>query len=103
MFALPYGTQYALWIPEPERTHAVAAGLDRLLPGARAVPRYGLQGVLPGYEHPGEDRFAFALSGKQDIRLSRNWVASDSELDRGATFAFQVDRFDEGGGATSRV
>lgn len=27
VFAMPYGTQYALWIPEPEHAEAVAAGL----------------------------------------------------------------------------
>ena len=60
--------------------------------------------VLQGDEHPGEDRFAFAFSRKQDIRLSSNWVASNSELDPRATFAFQVDQFDEGGsGAMSGV
>jgi hypothetical protein len=60
--------------------------------------------VLPGDEHPGEDPFAFSLSGKQGIRLSTNWIASNSELDPGAAFAFQVDQLDQGGGgATSGV
>ena len=58
---------------------------------------HGLQGVLSDDEHPGEDLFAFSLSDKQDIHLSRNWVASNFELDPGATFAFQVDQLDEGG------
>lgn len=66
----------------------------------RDVPRYGLQGVLPGGEHPSEDSFAFSLSGKHDIRLTTNLVASNRELDPGATFAFQVDQLDEGGGGT---
>jgi len=58
---------------------------------------HGLQGVLSDDEHPGEDLFAFSLSDKQDIHLSSNWVASNFELDPGATFAFQVDQLDEGG------
>jgi len=27
VFALPYGTAYAIWLPEPEYSEAVAAGL----------------------------------------------------------------------------
>ena len=73
-------------------------------PNTTAVPRYGLQGALPGDEHPSEYRFAFSLSGKHDVRFARNRIASNSELEPGATFAFQVDQFDEGGGgATSGV